>query len=83
MILNGPRDGALLISETTMAWRKETPKRRIMRLVRLAYKEAEIGNSENARSLWETAKSAGYEPEDKGRKGFEIAIKKGLRETRT
>ena len=65
-----------------MAKRKENPKRTVMRLVRCAYHEASIGNTEHARSLWASAITHGYDPGERGAKGFEMAIAKGIRDTR-
>ena len=65
-----------------MAWRKETPARKIIRLINLAYKSAALGEEAEAREYWKSAHHAGYEPNTNKLRSFEIAITKGLRETR-
>lgn len=62
--------------------RNETPKRRIIRLMRTAFKAAEIGEEAKARALMENAIRDGAVIDPNTTKGFEIAILKGLRETR-
>lgn len=62
--------------------REETINTRISRLVRSAFREAEIGNEATARSFWKSAINSGWEPQPKNVKGFEIAIERGIRDTR-
>lgn len=62
--------------------RNETPQRRIMRLIRTAFQAAEIGEDAKARNLMDTAIKNGAVIADKTAKGFEIAIAKGIRDTR-
>jgi hypothetical protein len=62
--------------------RKETPAGRISRLLRSAFSEAAVGNEGEARGFWKSAVKAGYAPDPHTERGLEIAILKGLRETR-
>lgn len=62
--------------------RKETPTARITRLIRTAFRAAEIGEEGKARGLMETAIKNGATLHPRTLKGFEIAITKGLRDTR-
>ena len=62
--------------------RKETQARKCMRLINLAYKSAGIGDEAKARSYWRSARLSGYEPNANKLRSFEIAITKGINETR-
>jgi hypothetical protein len=62
--------------------RNETNAARIGRLVKSAFREAEIGNDGSARSFWAAALKAGYTPDERSTEGLRLAIAKGLRETR-
>jgi hypothetical protein len=54
----------------------------MIRLVKMAFQQAEIGDEAKAREFWAAAIDAGYDPDEKNAKGFEIAIAKGLRNPR-
>lgn len=62
--------------------RKETPKRRLIRLIATAFRAAEIGEEGDARRLMNMALKSGAILDPRTETGFELAIKKGLRDTR-
>lgn len=62
--------------------KQETKKGMISRMIRSAFRKAEIGEDRVARQLWQEVINLGYVPNPHTEKGLEIAIENGLRETR-
>ncbi len=60
---------------------EEKPANKFARLMRMAFREASIGNSEKARRIWKSMLKTGISPHANTTTGFEIAIAKGIHET--